>query len=143
MIHFFSKEDEQSIITAIREAELNTSGEIRVHLEDKIKGPVLEVAIKLFKRLGMHKTKARNGVLILIAPNDRQFAILGDKGIDAVVPKNFWDEEKSLMQEHFLRGAFCEGVCTVISQIGEKLKSHFPYQSDDENELPDEISYGS
>jgi uncharacterized membrane protein len=143
MIHFFSKEEEKSIITAIREAELNTSGEIRVHLEDKIKGPVLKVSIGIFKRLGMHKTKARNGVLILIAPNDRQFAIVGDEGIDAVVPEDFWDEEKNLMQEHFQRGAFCEGVCTVISQIGEKLKSNFPYQTDDENELPDEISYGN
>lgn len=143
MIHFFSKEEEESIISAIRKAELNTSGEIRVHLEDKLKGPVMDLAVRVFKRLGMHKTKARNGVLILIAPNDRQFAIIGDKGIDGVVPENFWDEEKSLMQEHFKRGAFCEGVCTVISQVGEKLKSNFPYQDDDKNELPDEISYGS
>ncbi|MCB0651868.1 MAG: TPM domain-containing protein [Saprospiraceae bacterium] len=143
MIHFFSKEEEEAIISSIRKAELDTSGEIRVHLEDKLKGPVIDLAVRVFKRLGMHKTKARNGVLILIAPNDRQFAIIGDKGIDGVVPENFWDEEKSLMQEHFKRGAFCDGVCAVISRIGEKLKSNFPYQDDDENELPDEISYSS
>lgn len=142
MIDFFSKREEQAIISAIRRAELNTSGEIRVHLEDNMKGNVLDVSVKVFKELGMDKTSARNGVLILIAPIEKQFAIIGDEGIDAVVPGNFWDEEKNLMQEHFKRGAFCDGVCNVIEQIGEKLKAHFPYQSDDVNELPDEISYG-
>jgi uncharacterized membrane protein len=121
---------------------LNTSGEIRVHLEDNMKGNVLDVSVRVFKELGMEKTSARNGVLILIAPIEKQFAIIGDEGINAVVPKNFWDEEKNLMQEHFKAGAFCKGVCKVIEQIGEKLKAHFPYQSDDVNELPDEISYG-
>jgi uncharacterized membrane protein len=142
MIKFFNTEEETVIIDAIRDAEECTSGEIRIHLEDKIKGPVLEEAIRIFKRLGMEKTKARNGVLILLAPNEKQFAIVGDEGIDAVVPENFWDEEKNLLQEHFKRGAFCDGLCAAITQIGEKLKNNFPYEEDDENELPDEISYG-
>ena len=142
MINFFSKREEEAIINAIRDAELNTSGEIRVHLEDNMKGNVLDVSVRVFKELGMEKTSARNGVLILIAPIEKQFAIIGDEGINAVVPENFWDEEKNLMQEHFKAGAFCKGVCKVIEQIGEKLKAHFPYQSDDVNELPDEISYG-
>ncbi len=143
MIKFFNKEEETTIISAIREAELCTSGEIRVHLEDKIKKGIMEEAVKVFKRLGMDKTKARNGVLILIAPNEKQFAIIGDEGIDTVVPENFWDEEKNLLQEHFKRGAFCDGLCLAIAQIGEKLKSSFPFEVDDENELPDEISYGN
>lgn len=142
MIKFFNPEEEKAIIAAIQEAELNTSGEIRVHLEEKIKGSVLDETVRVFKKLEMDKTKARNGVLILLAPNDRQFAIIGDEGIDAVVPEDFWNEEKNLMQEHFKRGAFCDGICIAIKQIGEKLKENFPYQQDDENELPDEISYG-
>ncbi len=142
MIRFFSQREEEAIINAIRDAELNTSGEIRVHLEDNMKGNVLDVSVRVFKELGMDKTSARNGVLILIAPIEKQFAIIGDEGIDAVVPGNFWDEEKNLMQEYFKAGAFCKGVCKVIDQIGEKLKVHFPFQSDDVNELPDEISYG-
>lgn len=142
MIDFFSKLEEQAIISAIRAAELNTSGEIRVHLEDKLKGSVLDVAVEVFKELNMDETQARNGVLILLAPIEKQFAIIGDEGIDAVVPPNFWDEEKDLMQGYFKEGAFCKGICEAIGQIGEKLKAHFPYQDDDVNELPDEISYG-
>ena len=142
MINFFSKLEEQAIIEAIRNAELNTSGEIRVHLEDKLKAEVLDVAVQVFKELEMDKTKARNGVLILLAPIEKQFAIIGDVGIDAVVPPDFWDEEKNLMQGFFREGHFCKGICAAIDQIGEKLKEHFPYQDDDVNELPDEISYG-
>ena len=142
MINFFSNYEEQAIIEAIQGAELNTSGEIRVHLEDKVKGNVLDVAVRVFRELEMDKTQARNGVLILIAPLDKKYAILGDEGINKVVPENFWDAEKNLMQEHFKEGAFCKGICEVIGRIGVKLKEHFPYQSDDVNELPDEISYG-
>ena len=89
MIRFFQPEEEDRIIDAIQEAELNTSGEIRVHLEDNLKGDVLQAAQKTFLKLEMHKTEARNGVLIFIAPEQRKFAILGDKGINEKVPKDF------------------------------------------------------
>ena len=141
MIRFFPKEDEEKIIDAIQQAELNTSGEIRVHLEDKLKGEALPAAVKTFQRLQMHKTEARNGVLIFIAPEQRKFAIIGDKGINEKVPQNFWQDERDLMAQHFKQGEYTAGVCAVIQQIGEKLKEYFPYQSDDENELPDDISY--
>ncbi len=141
MLRFFPKEDESKIIEAIRQAEQNTSGEIRVHLEDNFKGDALPEAVKVFQRLGMHKTEARNGVLIFIAPEHRQFAIVGDRGINEKVPPNFWQEERDLMREHFKKGEYTQGVCAVIKQIGQKLKDYFPYQSDDENELPDDISY--
>ncbi len=91
----------------------------------------------------MDKTEARNGVLLFIAPEQKTFAILGDQGINAVVPPDFWKEERDLIQTHFRQGAFCEGICLAIAQVGEKLKIHFPVKSDDINELPDEISYGS
>lgn len=143
MIKFFQPEEEEKIINAIQAAEKNTSGEIRVHLEDNPKKPAMEEAVRVFRKLKMHKTQARNGVLIFIAPEQKQFAIIGDKGINEIVPENFWQEERDVMLAHFKKGAFTEGICKAIEQVGEKLKSHFPYQSDDVNELPDDISYGS
>jgi uncharacterized membrane protein len=141
MIRFFQPEEEDRIIDAIQEAELNTSGEIRVHLEDHLKGDVLQAAQKTFLKLEMHKTEARNGVLIFIAPEQRKFAILGDKGINEKVPEDFWSEERDIMLAHFKSGNYADGVCAAIQQAGAKLKAFFPYQSDDENELPDDISY--
>ena len=141
MIRFFQPEEEQQIIAAIRQAERQTSGEIRVHLEKNARGDILAAAAHTFQQLGMHETQARNGVLIFLAPERREFAIIGDQGINQKVGENFWQEERDLMQRHFRQGAFCAGICEVIEQIGEKLKAHFPYQKDDENELSDEISY--
>lgn len=142
MIQFFTKEEEKQIVGAIQKAEKNTSGEIRVHIEQKPHSKPLVNAVEVFERLGMHKTQARNGVLIYLAPEKREFAILGDKGINEVVPNDFWASERDILLSHFKRKAFAEGICIVIKQVGEKLKAYFPYQSDDINELPDEISYG-
>lgn len=141
MIKFFSEEEEKQIIAAIETAELQTSGEIRVHLTRKAGENVLEDALRIFQKLGMHKTAQRNGVLILLAPEARQFAIIGDEGIDQVVPADFWQTERDIMQDYFRRQAYGEGISKVIAQIGEKLKTFFPRQDDDINELSDEISY--
>jgi len=141
MLQFFNKEEEERIIEAIRAAEQNTSGEIRVHLEKDAKGDVVKEARRMFTKLKMHKTQARNGVLIFLVLDRKEFAIIGDKGINDIVGENFWQEERDVIQTHFRQGAFAEGICKAIEQVGEKLKAHFPYQSDDENELPDEISY--
>ena len=141
MIKFFNPEEEESIISAIQAAEKNTSGEIRVHLEDNSKDDILDEAVRTFAKLKMHETQARNGVLIFLAPERKRFAIIGDEGINQVVPANFWEEEKQVMAQHFRVGEFAEGICKAIEQVGEKLKEHFPYQDDDVNELPDDISY--
>mgnify|MGYP006272754749 FL=1 len=141
MFQFFNKEDEERIIAAIRAAEQNTSGEIRVHLEKDANGDVVKEARRTFAHLKMHKTKARNGVLIFLVLERKEFAIIGDKGINDVVGENFWQAERDIMQAHFRQGDFAGGICKAIEQVGEKLKAHFPYQSDDENELPDETSY--
>ena len=142
MIHFFTKEQERRIIAAIREAEGQTSGEIRVHLERELIGDVLTVATRVFHQLEMDKTKDRNGVLIFIVPPMHRFAIIGDKGINDKVPAGFWDEVRDLMEEHFRQGLFAEGVVKAIHLTGQKLKAFFPNQMDDKNELPDTISYG-
>lgn len=142
MIKFFTLEEEEHIIAAIRAAELHTSGEIRVHLEDEPEHPAVKQAILVFERLKMHRTAARNGVLIYLAPENREFAIIGDKGINNLVPENFWDTERDLLQAQFRRGEFCAGIVEVIAHIGDKLQRYFPYLAEDINELPDEISYG-
>lgn len=142
MLKFFTPEQEALIVAAIRQAEAATTGEIRVHLEEALQGDALTEARKVFTRLGMHRTRDRNGVLILIAPHERQLAIVGDSGIDAVVPPDFWAAERDLLQNYFQRGAYCPGLVAAIDQVGEKLKAFFPGQPDDDNELSDEVSYG-
>ena len=142
MKDFITEADKKSIVDAIKEAELNTSGEIRVHIESSCKGDVLDRAAYLFKKLQMHKTEQRNGVLFYLAYKDHKFAILGDGGINQKVPDNFWDRIKEKMAEKFREGKFAEGLAEGIKESGEQLKAHFPYQSDDVNELSDEISFG-
>ncbi len=141
MVKFFNSEEEARIVSAIRGAERATSGEIRVHVEVGARKPALEVAARVFRQLKMEDTQDRNGVLILLAVDRREFAILGDEGINKVVPEDFWATERDLMQQHFKKGDFASGIEQAIQQIGRKLKQYFPYQTDDVNELPDEISY--
>ncbi|MCW3102799.1 MAG: hypothetical protein JWO09_1239 [Bacteroidetes bacterium] len=140
---FFSKEQQESIMNAIAAAELNTSGEIRVHIDDKCKGDVLVQAAAVFSDLKMDKTKLRNGVLFYLAVDDQQFAIIGDKGINEKVPAGFWDNIRDTMLAHFKKNEFTEGLNTGIVMAGEKLKSHFPLESDDTNELNNEVSFGN
>jgi len=139
---FLGKENELLITKAIEKAEHQTSGEIRVHVESKCKGEVLDRAAWLFKKLKMHETKDRNGVLIYLSINDRKFAIIGDAGINKVVPAEFWNENKEMMIGHFKKGEFAIGLMKGIEEAGEQLKQFFPYQENDVNELSDEISYG-
>jgi len=139
----FSYQDKKTITEAIKDAEQQTSGEIQVHLESHCKGDVLDRAAEIFELLKMHKTQYRNAVLFYLATDDHKFAILGDAGINAVVPKDFWEEIKEEMVRHFRSGGFTEGLRKGIEMTGLQLKSHFPYeQKGDENELPDEISFG-
>lgn len=138
----FTLGQKREIVKAIQQAELNTSGEIRVHMDERCKGDVLDRAADVFAMLKMHKTALRNGVLFYLALKDKQFAILGDAGINAVVPVDFWETTKDTMLEHFKQGDFITGLSTGIMLAGDKLKEHFPYQKDDVNELPDDISFG-
>lgn len=143
VVRFFSPEEEAQIVAAIRKAESMTSGEIRVHVEVGATAPALSVAQRVFYQLGMEKTQHRNGVLVLLEVDRREFAIIGDEGIDQVVSDDFWDTERDLMQMYFRKGEFATGIEKAIEQVGAKLKKFFPHQSDDKNELPDTISYGN
>jgi uncharacterized membrane protein len=139
---FFTKEQREDIRQAVLNAELDTSGEIRVHIETNCKGEVLDRAAFIFSKLGMQKTEKRNSVLFYLAVRNRRFAVMGDKGINAVVPEDFWDDIKNLLLNHFREERFTEGLIEGITLVGNKLKSHFPYQTDDVNELSDDISFG-
>jgi uncharacterized membrane protein len=137
---FFSDKEKEEIIEAIRQAENQTSGEIRLHLEKKSKGNIFEQAVRVFRKIGMEKTARRNGVLIYLATTDHKFVILGDQSINEVVPENFWQDIAELMGRKFKQNNFSGGLSEGIALIGEKLKSHFPVQTDDVNELPNDIS---
>jgi len=139
---FFSEEAKSLIVDEVKKAEKETSGEIRVHIENRCKGDVMDCAAFIFKKLEMHKTELRNGVLFYLAVNSQKFAIIGDKGINAVVPENFWDDIKTQMAECFNEGDFTTGLSEAITATGKHLKKHFPHHIDDINELPDEISFG-
>lgn len=138
----FSKEEQQLIVDAVKEAELNTSGEIRVHIDGVCKDEVLDCAANVFAKLDMHKTKLRNGVLFYLAVKSQKFAVIGDAGINKVVPDDFWDKITEKAVGHFKDGQFAQGLCQGVLEAGAQLKEHFPYQSDDVNELSDDISFG-
>lgn len=141
-VNFFTREEKELIKEAVKEAELNTSGEIRVHLDNHCREDVMDRAAWWFGRLKMHRTKLRNGVLFYLAVKDHKFAILGDAGINAVTPEDFWDRIKEHMGEQFSQGKFSEGLKEGILMAGKALKEHFPHQEDDVNELSDDISFG-
>jgi uncharacterized membrane protein len=138
---FFTKEQQAQILAAVKEAEKETSGEIRVHIETSFTGDVLDRAAWVFKKLGMHKTAERNGVLFYLATENRKFAIIGDSGIHAKVPEGFWNEISENMANNFREGKFTEGLSSGIILAGKQLQKHFPYRQDDVNELPDDISF--
>jgi len=139
--NFFTKEEKAEILAAVQAAEKDTSGEIRVHVEKHCKEDVLDRAAFVFDKLDMQKTELRNGVLFYLAVNDRKFAILGDKGINAVVPTDFWQSISNHMSDLFRNKQFTKGLCDGILMAGKQLAKKFPYQENDINELSDEISF--
>ena len=138
---FLTAEQQETVVAAVRCAERGTSGEIRIHIDADCAGDPVKRAEEVFVKLGMHKTELRNGVLIYLACNSRVFAIIGDKGINDVVPEDFWNDVAQTMSDSFRKGDFTGGLCQGVQLAGEKLKSFFPHKVDDVNELPDEISF--
>jgi uncharacterized membrane protein len=139
---YFTEENKLQIGNAIRVAETNTSGEIRLHIEKYCKGDALDQAAYVFGKLEMHKTKLRNGVLFYLAIEDHKFAILGDAGINQKVPTDFWEKTKEAVLAKFKEEKLTEGLTTGILMAGEQLKEHFPYLEGDKNELSNDISFG-
>ncbi len=139
---FLTAKQEEEIVQAIRQAERNTSGEIRVHIEKTTTISHDERALEVFHLLKMFNTQQQNAVLIYIAVDDHKFVIYGDSGINKVVPNNFWQTTKEAMQKQFKKGEFKQGIIDGILKAGEELKAHFPWTISDENELSNQISKG-
>lgn len=139
---FLSAEQEQFIVNAIKLAEKNTSGEIRVHIENKTEKSPMERAKEVFQALKMDQTHLKNGILFYLAIESKQFAIIGDEGIHKLVPNNFWEIVKNKVLTFFAEKNYAKGLEQGIIEVGNQLKAYFPYEKDDENELPDEISKG-
>jgi uncharacterized membrane protein len=139
---FLSAEQEQIIVNAIKSAEKNTSGEIRVHIEKNTKKPPMERAKEVFEFLKMDQTHLKNGVLFYLAIESKQFAIIGDEGIHKYAPNNFWEIVKNKVLTYFAKKDYVKGLEEGITEVGNQLKTYFPYKKEDVNELPDEISKG-
>ena len=138
----FNADEQKQLVRAIADAEQNTSGEIRIHLEDYCDGEPYHRGLEVFHSLKMHQTALKNGVLIYIAVQDRKLAILCDKGINDIVPPHYWEEILQALKTSFKRDQFLAGIEQAIHEIGQKLKIHFPYQKNDIDELTNENSIG-
>ncbi len=139
---FLTADEEQEIVNAILEAEKNTSGEIRVHIEATAKMDHFSRAQQVFHLLKMDNTKDENGVLLYVAVDDKKFVIYGDTGIDRAVPKGFWDSTKDVIASNFKKGDFKQGIVDGVLMAGKELNTHFPWDQTDTNELSDAISKG-
>ena len=141
LIDFIPSEGQRRIADAITDAERHTTGEICVHVTPRCRGNVMKRAVRTFNRLHLYTTKRRNAVLIFIAYEDRKFAILGDTGINEVVPDGFWDGEVEELGRYLTAGRPVDGICAIIARMGERLSQYFPGERDDENELSNEVTF--
>ena len=137
--HFINKLSDEKIVGAIRAAERETSGEIRVFVSHKIIADPVAAAQEHFVKLKMNRTRERNGVLIFVAPESHNFAIIGDAAVHAKCGESFWSQVAAEMTEHFKRSAWTDGVVHAIRKAGDLLTQHFPHRGGDSNELSDKI----
>ncbi len=143
MVKLLDKIAEKKVVRALAEAESKTSGEIRVHVKRGATKDALLEARRVFRKIGMHRTKAHSGVLIFIAWKNRNFAIVGDEGIHRVTGDAFWNATRDRMQEEFVKGELVRGILAGILEVEEQLKKYFPRAADDRNELPDTVTEGN
>lgn len=141
---YFSKEEQEKIVQAIKAAELKTSGEIRVFVEGKCRFvDAIDRAAEIFYNLKMNETIHKNATLVYVAMKHKQVAVFGDEGILNKTGNSFWQENVKNMLQYFHKENYVTGICEVIEKIGQALEFHFPYEKDtDKNELPDEIVFG-
>ena len=141
---FFTDEEKQSIIDAVRNAEQRTSGEVRVFVESRCRYVnAIDRAVEIFENLQMQKTELRNATLVYVAIKDKQLAVFGDEGIHQKVGNEYWANEVVKMIHAFNRDNIAEGISKCVLNIGEALATHFPFdRSTDKNELPDDIVFG-
>ncbi|MCF7797466.1 MAG: TPM domain-containing protein [Lentisphaeria bacterium] len=137
----FSPDDLEAIQNAIKTFELRTSGEIVVSFNTSSAGQPYKTARRIFAKHNLHKTRERNATLIVLYPREQKFAVVGDEGIHARVPENFWDDVVAEMTQHFQAGDMRTGLVKGINRLGEKLAEYFPYQADDVNEISNDFRF--
>lgn len=140
MVKYLSKEDYKAIQEAIAAAEKKTSGEIRVHIRTKTQENILKHAEQIFKELNMHKTKQRNGVLILVDPKHCRFALFGDQGIHEEVGNVFWQSTRDVMESYFRKNEIMQGILQAVKSVGEELGRYFPLLHENPNELSNDVT---
>jgi uncharacterized membrane protein len=139
------KEEQAKVVAAIQQAEKQTSGELRVFVESRCKYvDAIDRAAELFFHMKMEQTKLHNGVIVYVALQDKQSAILGDTGIYKVTGgPAYWKNILKEMNTRFRNEAVAEGLVYAVSRIGATLSEYFPYDPlTDKNELPDDIVFG-
>ncbi len=140
MVKYLDTSELEAIRSEIMKQERATSGQIRVHIRTSTDTDILVHAKTIFKKLKMRKTRLRNGVLILVDPRNRRFAIFGDEGIHKEAGDVFWRDTRDVMEKYFLKNELKQGIIEGVRSVGLKLKQYFPAQSENINELPDEIT---
>jgi len=139
---FFTEQEQYGIVSAIRYWELRTSGEIKIHVENKCRSNPFDKAKKWFNKLNLANTAGKNGVLIYLAVKDQKFAVIGDSGIHDKAHVSFWNSVVYIIEEHFKEELYAIGVKEAIRLVGDELEEHFPYLEGDKNEISDDISFG-
>jgi uncharacterized membrane protein len=140
---FLSKKEISNILECIRENESHTSGEIRICIESRCSEVEASIKAKeIFHQLKMYNTKNRNAVLIYIAFKDKVFALHGDRAIFEQVESSFWENQRTQLATYFSKKETLEGMIHCINNLGNELKTHFPSEGEQKNELPDEIIFG-
>jgi len=143
-VDFFSKEEKEKILAAIKDTELSTSGEVRVFIENQCTFvDAVDRAVEVFYSLKMQETRHRNATLVYVALKDKQLAVFGDEGIYSKTGKDFWNNAVRNMLQYFNKENYADGIADVVKKIGDALALHFPYEAaTDKNELPDDIVFG-
>ena len=141
---FLHQLDEPSVVKAIAEAELQTSGEIRVFVSEAEidAADVIPRAKARFEKLGMTATRDRNAVLLYFLPKSQKFAIIGDTGIHEKCGQTFWDEVAEEMRRLLKEQKFTDAVVGTVAKVGAVLARHFPFRNDDTDELPNRVERG-
>jgi uncharacterized membrane protein len=137
---FLAEADLAAVAAAVAEAEARTSAEIRVHVDPRCPGAPMARAVEVFERLGMARTARRNGVLVYLAIEDRKLAVIGDAGVHARVPGDYWERLRDDLAARLREGRPRDGLIAAVATVGETLQRHFPRGPGDRNELSDEVS---
>ena len=138
---FLTEEESTRIEQAIAEVELTTSAEVKVVVLRYCWDDIYVKAARIFSKFRLDKTELRNCVLVMLVVTNQEYLIYGDEGIHEKVGDGFWDDVRDEMLTHFVCDHFGDGLVHAVHRVGEKLADYFPYQTDDVDEIPNEVIF--